>query len=205
MSKDLYGLLEIKPSPSSEKSKNRNTPKPLTQNKPQSGTNFLSPTSAVLVIFCFFLPWIKISCSRNDVRYISGAQLGDILWLVLVAAVIIFASFFYFRSLGNVERARPIIIISALTGLFVILYKYIQLFGNTKSGISAKDLGLTIQPGAIGTMIGLLLSFVGALTLKKSNVTEQNDEQEHAKFCTNCGSSLSVDSDFCGNCGINVK
>jgi hypothetical protein len=129
---------------------------------------FLTPAGAILALICFFLPWIKVSCA-GKVNYLSGAEIGGIFWLVFLAPLVIIVAFFYFRSRRQLERLKPIAILSSLFALAVIFIRYISLAWEQKSVVAkagSKVIGCTIQVGAIGTVIGFILAIVGAGFLK---------------------------------------
>lgn len=130
---------------------------------------FLSPGGAVVALICFFLPWVKFSCTKGMEETASGADLGGVFWLVFVAAILILLAFLYFKSTGAVERAKPIVLLSGIGALAVVLFKYLRFAAGTKTEfgtIRPEDIGLTIQFGFVGTIFGLLIALVGTPFLK---------------------------------------
>ena len=54
----------------------------------KTGKLFISPAGALLVLICFFLPWIKVTCVGADIDYSAAdGELGGILWVGFVAAI----------------------------------------------------------------------------------------------------------------------
>ena len=145
---------------------------PIPTNEDEDKIGFLTPTGAAFAVICFFLPWVEVSCDRRTRISISGADMArndGIFWLVLGAALVILASFFYFRSQKQLIQARPIVIFSSLVGLGVLLFKFFdfskgtQILGRT---IRPEDLGLSIQFGGVGTLLGFVLALIGCAFLE---------------------------------------
>jgi uncharacterized membrane protein len=132
------------------------------------GGSLLTPTGAGIAAVCFFLPWVQFSCGGYS-RRVSGADIagGDSsLWIVFGAAVVIIGAYLVFKAQRRVAASRPITILSSLAGAALLIFKGIEfsqpqqtMFGR----ISPQDLGLSIQPGALGTLAGFGLAFLGAL------------------------------------------
>ena len=88
---------------------------------PQLLKAFLSPAGAGLVLICFFLPWVRVSCAGKEM-IISGHTLGGVFWLVLGAAALSLAAFFYFHKRQKPKNARPFLL--AISPLSVILISH---------------------------------------------------------------------------------
>jgi hypothetical protein len=117
----------------------------------------------------------------------SGADLGGILWLVLIGALASLGAFFYFRSQNHTEKAKPIILWSSLGALAILVIRYIMFISGEKTQfgtIRPKDIGFSIQFGAIGTVIGFVVSLFGTRFLHQTNVLDQSklptEVKEHA-------------------------
>lgn len=163
---------------------------------------FLSPAGAVIALICFFLPWVKFSCSGNE-QTVSGSQIGGELWIVFTAAVVILGAFYLFRSQKQLDKARPVVILSSLAGLAVLLFKFLKFVTpqETEFGtITLKDIGSSIQFGAVGTVIGLIMALIGSSFLKT-----QDDLKITAHFCADCGTKLQFGDQFCPNCGAKAE
>ncbi|MDY6833849.1 MAG: hypothetical protein SVY53_03495 [Chloroflexota bacterium] len=124
---------------------------------------FVSPSGALIVLICFFLPWAKASCTTGtgtqvDVITLSGPDIGGILWLTFAAAIVILLTFFFFLGQGKLDQSKLVIALCALVGLASILIKYLDT--EKPPGVT-----VTIMIGAIGTIIGLVLSLLGVLFL----------------------------------------
>jgi hypothetical protein len=139
----------------------------MSQNKEDKKV-LLTPAGAILALICFFLPWVKVSCARTTKSF-SGPEIGGIFWLVLVSALAIIVAFFYFRSQKQLEKSRPVAILSSIVALAVISIRYLSLAWEQKSVVAkagSKVIDYTIQVGAIGTVIGFILAIAGSSLLK---------------------------------------
>jgi len=133
---------------------------------------FISLAGAGIVLICFFLPWVKFSCA-GITQYSSGSDLGGVFWLVFISALVIVGSFLFFRGKGQTGKSKLIIIVSSLVALGVLLFKYIGFASGTKTElgtISPKDIGLTIQFGGIGTVIGFIIALFGSKYLDEKKI-----------------------------------
>ena len=167
---------------------------------------FLSPAGAVLAFICFFMPWVKFSCG-GVTRSSSGADIGGALWLVPLAAAVILVAFFVLRGQKRVHRAKPFVIVSALVALAIMLIRYQNFVSEMKTqfGITRpEDIGLKIEFGAIGTVIGLAVALIGALTLTEESSIGPSPPAQQAsetELCAKCGQHLDLEDDFCSSCG----
>lgn len=138
---------------------------------------FISPTGAAIAVICFFLPWVQVSCTSfggREIRSVSGADIGGILWLVFIAALAIVLAVFFYRSQNQIEKARPVVLICSIIAFAVMLIEYVRFSGQTGGQetpfgrIRPEDLGFTfsLQIGGIGTVIGFLLAMMGSAYLK---------------------------------------
>ena len=159
---------------------------------------FVSPAGAVLMLFCFFLPWVKGAYGYWSK---SGASLGGELWLVPVAAIVILTAFFAYQSQRRIRKAKPFAIWSALASLAIMLVDYVHV--KRESGELWSFVKLDI--GAIGTLIGLGLALIGAVFLEDepSAVSRPGTlpANMEASFCAKCGERLQRGDSFCPTCG----
>jgi len=127
---------------------------------------FLTPAGAGIAIICFFLPWVRVSCGTITVEA-SGARIGGILWLVLIAATAVAGLFvyFYFWRKREINKLRLLTLIGSGLALIIIIYKFISAFASDGE-ISFSDIGSVIRYGAIGEFLGLLTAIGGAVLIK---------------------------------------
>jgi len=151
----------------------------MSEMQPNNKRN-LVPTGAGLAAICFFLPWLKFSCSPDMKikQTLSGYDLGREYWVVFIAAIVIFGAFFYFNRSSDLKKARLIAFWGSLLALAFILFKY---FADYKSGIKTEfgvidpaDIGFTIEYGGYGILIGFIMAFFGSF-----HVDDQPIDDEH--------------------------
>ena len=127
---------------------------------------FLSPSGAGIVLICFFLPWVRVSCGSKTM-IISGHSLGGVFWLVLGAAILTLISFAYFHRRQKIKNAAPFMLASAAVALGTIIYKYILVIRNPEIPfyVPASAINIDVKLGAVGTLLGLLMIAVGSIIL----------------------------------------
>jgi hypothetical protein len=152
---------------------------------------WLTPAGSGIALICFFLPWVEFSCGSVK-GTISGAEMGGVMWVVFVAALLSLLAYYYFRNNDELDRAKPVVVLSALVALAIIVYRYF----NYKSGINCcqggaeqlgaipaihelmgnadiPEFGFSFQFGAYGTVIGFITSLVGSYFLDKEEIIEK--------------------------------
>ena len=140
--------------------------------------SFLSPAGAGLVLICFFLPWVRVSCGGKEM-IISGHNLGGAFWIVLGASAFSLFSFFYFQKRRKIKNASPFLLAGTLTALGIILYKYISIVRDPKIPfyIPASAINVDIKFGAIGTILGLLMVGAGSMLLRSTEPQSENTDR----------------------------
>lgn len=124
----------------------------------------LIPIGAILIIICFYLPWVK-ACGVKVSGYqlASDEDIGEpIYWAILICGILILGAYFL------AKKPRALVILSAIVGLLVMLIKYFRLITQSEG----RELGLTLEVGGYGTIIGLILAFIGGLS--KKNAPEES-------------------------------
>lgn len=136
-----------------------------------------STSAAFVVLICFFLPWITVSCSEQEIATMSGLDLAVgtdidlgvgreevepdliifivplaalvVMGLVLLSAVDIFP--------GSLTAAGQVA--AASIGLLVLAYKWLD----SRGGTPESDLvSFSPEIGLWGVVIGLIAIIVGA-------------------------------------------
>ncbi|MGB8658186.1 MAG: hypothetical protein WCE90_10455 [Candidatus Zixiibacteriota bacterium] len=129
---------------------------------------FLTPAGAMVVLICFFLPWLKVSCARTT-RSFSGPQIGGIIWLVFVAAIAIIVAFFYLRRRKQLEKTWFFAMTGSALAFAAIFIKYVTLVWGQMSVFvraASRPINFHVHIGAIGTLLGFVLAMIGAFFLK---------------------------------------
>ncbi|MCX5829258.1 MAG: zinc ribbon domain-containing protein [Deltaproteobacteria bacterium] len=177
----------------------------------KDGRRFITPSGALLMAVCFFLPWVR-ACGVE----VSGADIaskGDtpILWLILAVSVITIGVFFIFDGQNKLNKIKPIVIIGSIISLLIIIIKYFQL-KNSEIGAA-----FTFMYGFVGTVFGSIISLIGASFLQDYSVnlvslngdnrgpdqdkTLSTDNKSDDSFCGNCGEKIRGQDLFCPKCG----
>lgn len=133
-----------------------------------------SQIGGLVGLVCFFLPWG--SCQGNDPA--SGADLGGATWLVFFAAGLIAASVHYFGTKGELEKAKPIVILCSVVAIFILVLRY---------SAAREQIGnlLTIEFGGYGSLTGFLLALYGTLFL--SNPSKERDPERISRSVKESG------------------
>ncbi|MBS3919498.1 MAG: zinc-ribbon domain-containing protein [Deltaproteobacteria bacterium] len=171
---------------------------------------FITPGGAGLAAICFFLPWVR-ACGVE----ISGFQIanegGDwVVWVILIVAIVILGCFFWFGE-EKTDILKPIVVLGGLLGLAILVIRFVQFLQECK-------VMYEIRYGAIGTLIGFILSIFGLQFIEDSvpkveTEKSENQSQESAlpriststlpriNFCPECGAKVQSDDKFCQECG----
>ena len=133
----------------------------------EPNSRFITPAGGVIALFCFFMPWVKISCMGNTISNASGFDLatksgGDLIIVALIAAVAIIGISVYMLMQQTPWKSKLPVFISSGIGICCL---WISLFkgGRPSSG----GLEATLQFGAFGTIIGFILSIIGVWVTSK--------------------------------------
>lgn len=166
---------------------------------------YISPVGALIALICFFLPWAKFSCDHT-VTIKSGAQLGDEFWLVFVAALVIIAAFYIFKSQRQIGKSRLIVIVSSIIAVAVMIIKYAALVGKLRNELdmTPEQIGLSIEFGAFGTILGFIVALIGVPFLRSQTLPKTDEQKTASNYCGNCGAKVTADDSFCPNCGIKI-
>ncbi|MBF0449818.1 MAG: hypothetical protein HQK75_03875 [Candidatus Magnetomorum sp.] len=105
-----------------------------------------------------------------------------IFWLVFVSALLIILVFFIYKNTNQLEKAKPIIVLSAICAICIMIYQYIRFQAGFDNGfgktIKPQDLGFSLKFGSIGTLIGFLLSLFGAFHLNSTDSKSHDSERK---------------------------
>lgn len=119
---------------------------------------WLTPSGAVVMGVCFFLPWARFSCSGWNFS-VSGADLGGALWLLPVAAVIILAAFFALKGRKREQISLLITLLATVIAVIALSWKLISIATGPKPAfglIKPHDVGFRLDLGGIGVVLGLV-------------------------------------------------
>jgi len=146
-----------------------------------------TPAGAVLAAISFFLPWVSFSCSGMK-RVASGYDLthgSSEYWVVFIGAAVILGLYFAFQksedkqqikigaiTLSKEQMKQGIIAISAIS-IGIMIYGYVksEIIGfdsGFRTKIKGSDIGLSVQFGAISSVIGFILAAIGTKYLEET-------------------------------------
>jgi hypothetical protein len=180
----------------------------------------LSPAIFGIVLFCFFLPWVNVSCGGQKVAAVSGIQLvtgttvaepqafgpttkrklpGEPLAvLILLSACAGFALSFIKDKKGAIS--------TAVTGVIGIIF-LLLLRSKIDNELLREGLGMLELDYRAGFYLTLLL-FLSAIGVNIYSMTQgkrisplQGKGVSGNKFCTKCGAKNESSVEFCKECG----
>jgi hypothetical protein len=139
----------------------------VTQSRKPKPREIISPAGAGIVIICFFLPWMRVSCGTKKML-LRGSDMGGALYVVLIAAVAMIVAFGIYKFLGQPHKARYIFLGASLLAIGTIVYEYVSVALDPKIPfyIPGKMIGFELKIGAFGTILGLILAGLGWLLLR---------------------------------------
>ncbi len=124
----------------------------------------MTPVGGALIATCFFLPWIQISCLGTST--FSGAEIGGIYWTIFGGGVALVIGFFALRWFKRCEYAMSVVAAVSIVCLAVIFYGIFTIAGGKRVlffRVGPDDVNLKFHIGSFGTILGLVLAWVGAL------------------------------------------
>ena len=129
-----------------------------------------SPAGAGIILICFFLPWVRVSCGGKNVT-LSGAKIGGIFWIIIALAAIMLAAYIYFKFKKSTHKSRYIFLAGAILSIGIITYQTINamFFPDIPFYIPSAMINFRIKPGAWGTLAGLAMILASAANMRVSN------------------------------------
>ncbi len=156
---------------------------------------------------CFFMPWLKISCMGTP-QTLTGpdlAKISALFWVILGAATITIGAIHMYRQQGRLSKAAPVIQISSVAGMLTLAYEYFRYQGGVNTGfgrVTLQEMGFSIEFGAIGATIGLLIAAAGTRSMYDEDTTEDAAEL----ICYSCGKTheRATAPHRCSRCGARL-
>lgn len=114
----------------------------------------------LLIVICFFLPYFKAcEIEVSGLQWATDDEIGDpIIWIIFVCGIAIL--------LGNIvwkNASKAIALISSIAGICVLLVKFLIPLAKKEF----QEIGLSIEVGGYGTIIGFILALVGGASKDK--------------------------------------
>ena len=137
----------------------------------------LSTSAAFIVLICFFLPWITVSCSEQEIATMSGLDLAvgtdidlgvgkeevepDLIIFIVPLAALVVMGLVLLSAVdlfpGSLTAAGQVA--AASIGLLVLAYKWLD----SRGGTPESDLvSFSPEIGLWGVVVGLIAIIVGA-------------------------------------------
>ena len=143
-----------------------------TNNNSSKGGLFvwLSPAGATIILICFFLPWLEVSCSGKKIigSGLTFAQKAAPLWLIPAFAILVLLlSVWYWKGL-SLSWFKILLVSLAVLGIVMLVFTYISIEQKLSGFVVKRITSHQIKSGIIGTAIGFLLVIASALGLRTS-------------------------------------
>jgi 4-amino-4-deoxy-L-arabinose transferase-like glycosyltransferase len=132
---------------------------------------FISPTGAGIILICFFLPWMKVSCGSKDM-ILSGAGIGGIFWLVFASALTMLFLFIFLVKRVRRLFLRVVFLLGSIVSAAVLFYKYATVASDPEIPFYLPQgmVKFELKTGALGTILGLAMTTFGTLILGRKSV-----------------------------------
>ena len=128
---------------------------------------FVSPAGAGIMLICFFLPWLRVSCGGKSVT-LSGPGLGGVFWAILGISIMMLAAYIILGKRKKLHLSRWGFIAGSIVSIIIIAYESIKVAVDPEIPfyIPSGMIGFKLKPGSWGMLLGLALTLVGAYFLK---------------------------------------
>jgi fumarate reductase subunit D len=119
----------------------------------------LIPLGGLIIVICFFLPWVKACDTKmSGLELATDEDIGDpAIWLILVTGIVILGGYFLLKHKSNL-----LTLACSILGIVVLLWKIIlPIFKG-----ELRELEASMEIGGFGTILGYILSFIGGVKNK---------------------------------------
>ncbi len=131
---------------------------------------WLSPAGAIIILVCFFLPWLEVSCSGKKIVG-SGfyfAQKAAPLWLIPAFAVLVLLLVIWYWKGLSLTWFKVMLMTLAALGILMLVFTYISIEQKLSGFVVRRITSHQIKSGLIGTGIGFVLVILSALGVRAS-------------------------------------
>lgn len=113
-----------------------------------------------LIVICFFLPYFKAcEISVTGLQWATDDEIGDpLIWIILICGIAILLGSFVWKN-----ASKAIALISSIAGICLLLVKFIIPLAK----MELQEIGLSVEVGGYGTIIGFILALVGGASKDK--------------------------------------
>lgn len=186
----------------------------------QSSGRYISLSTFLLILLCFLLPFLRITCSGQEILNLSGYELAfgatktiDTGWdsrtekaepvvsalVCLIAAIVGAGLTFVSGKSGSLMR-----LIAAAIGFILLCIVPVEVRAKMGSRSAGADIGVKLGVGWIVTS----LLFIGAAVVSILSLATRPRVHSVAAagppaggFCSQCGQPLTADARSCSGCG----
>lgn len=129
---------------------------------------WLSPAGAVIILVCFFLPWLEVSCNGKKIigSGLYFAQKAAPLWLIPAFAVLVLLLFIWYWKGLSLNWFKILLMTLAALGILMLVFTYIAIEQKLSGFVVRKITSHEIKSGLIGTGIGFVLIILSALGVR---------------------------------------
>lgn len=129
---------------------------------------WLSPAGSVIILVCFFLPWLEVSCSGKKIigSGLYFAQKAAPLWLIPAFAVLVLLLFIWYWKGLSLTWFKILLMTLAALGILMLVFTYIAIEQKLSGFVVRKITSHEIKSGLIGTAIGFVLIILSALEVR---------------------------------------
>ena len=129
---------------------------------------WLSPAGAAIILICFFLPWLEVSCSGKKIigSGLTFAQKAAPLWLIPAFAVLVLLLFIWYWKGLSLTWFKVLLVSLAALGIMMLVFTYISIEQKLSGFIVKRITSHQIKGGLVGTAIGFVLIIVSALGVR---------------------------------------
>jgi hypothetical protein len=135
--------------------------------------SWLSPTGAILILICFFLPWLEVHCSGKKIigSGLAFAQKATPLWLIPAFAILVLLlSIWYWKGL-SLNWFKILLVSLAALGIVMLVFTYIAIEQKLSGFVVKRITSHQIKGGLIGAVVGFVLIIISAIGLRTSRKT----------------------------------
>lgn len=129
---------------------------------------WLTPAGALVILICFFLPWLEVHCSGKKIigSGFTFAQEAVPLWLIPLFAVLALLLFFWYLKGLSLKWFKILLVSLAGLGILMMIFTYISIEQKLSGFLVRRITSHQIKSGLIGTVIGFLLIILSAFGIR---------------------------------------
>ncbi len=144
---------------------------------------WFSPAGAIIVVICFFAPWLEVRCSGKKIigSGFTFAQDEMLLWMVPGFALIILALFLILRKDESMRGLKVSVIIFASLGLLMMVMTYLSIEQKLSGFIVKRITSYQIKIGLPGTLLGYFISIAAVLFITPRRTDKSVNEKDSCK------------------------